>query len=75
MIATPAAIPDLSGVLEEVAMGVDATLDAGDVAYIPGNLSGEVRNDGDEHASALVILIAPSDAAMGDDAAEATPAA
>jgi quercetin dioxygenase-like cupin family protein len=74
MMATPAAAPDLSGVLEEVAMGAEGMLEAGDVAYIPGNLSGEVRNAGQEPVSALVILIAPADAPMGD-AAEGTPAA
>jgi hypothetical protein len=48
---------------------------AADVAYIPGNLSGEVRNAGQEPVSALVILIAPGDAPMGGAAAEGTPAA
>jgi quercetin dioxygenase-like cupin family protein len=64
-MATPGAAPDMSGVLEEVAMGAEATLQAGDVAYIPGNLTGEVRNNGQEPASALVFLIAPSGAMMG----------
>jgi quercetin dioxygenase-like cupin family protein len=52
--------PDLSGVLEEVAMGTEATLQAGDVAHIPGNLTGEVRNTSDAPASALLVLIDPS---------------
>jgi quercetin dioxygenase-like cupin family protein len=67
-MATPEAM-DMSGALEEIAMGEEATLQAGDVAYIPGNVSGEVRNAGQEPASALVFLIAPSDMVM----AEATP--
>lgn len=51
--------PDMRGVLEEVAMGTEATLHAGDVAQIPGNLTGEVRNNGDVPASALLVLVDP----------------
>jgi quercetin dioxygenase-like cupin family protein len=65
--------PDTSGVMEEVAMGQEATLRAGDVAYIPGNLTGEVRNDGQEPASALLVVIEPARAMTGGEA-EATPA-
>jgi quercetin dioxygenase-like cupin family protein len=68
-MATPGAMPDMAGAVEEVAMGAEATLQAGDVAYVPGNVSGEVRNAGQEDASALVFLIGPS--GMMD---EATPA-
>ncbi len=67
---TPGAEPDMTGVLEEVAMGAEATVEAGDVAYIPGGVSGEVRNAGEEHAEALVVIIAPQGMMMG----EATPA-
>ena len=52
--------PDMSGVLEEVAMGAEGVLQAGDVAHIPGNLTGEVRNNGDAPASALLVLMGPS---------------
>lgn len=69
-MATPAAMPDMSGVQEVVAMGVEATLQAGDVAYVPGSVSGEVRNKGQEPATAIVFLIAPAGMMMG----EATPA-
>ena len=71
-MATDAAAPDMSGVLEEVAMGEEATLEAGDVAHIPGNLTGEVRNAGSEPASALLVLIGPS-TTTGEESAEATP--
>jgi quercetin dioxygenase-like cupin family protein len=62
--------PDLSGVLEEIAMGEEATLAVGDVAYVPGGVSGEVRNTGEEHAAALIVLAGPAGMTMG----EATPA-
>ena len=67
---TPGAEPEMTGVVEEVTMGAEATVEAGDVAYIPGGVSGEVRNTGEEHAEALVVLIAPQGMMMG----EATPA-
>lgn len=69
-MTTAGAEPDMAGVLEEVTMGTEATLEAGDVAYIPGNLTGEVRNTGQEPASALLVLVAPGGTMMGD----ATPA-
>jgi len=40
-------------------MGEDATLEAGDVAYIPGSVNGEIRNDGDEPAVGLAVILAP----------------
>ncbi len=51
---------DLASAAEEIAAGAEGTLQAGDVAFVPGGVSGEVRNDGDESASALLVLIAPS---------------
>jgi quercetin dioxygenase-like cupin family protein len=57
-----------AGSSEEVALGEEATLAAGDSAYVPGGVSGEVRNNGQEHAEALVFLVSPSGAM-----AEATP--
>lgn len=60
--------PNMDGVLEDVVMGAEATLKAGDVAYIPGFLTGEVRNTTDAPASALLVVVAPS--MMG---AQATP--
>jgi quercetin dioxygenase-like cupin family protein len=64
------AAPDLTGVLEEIAMGQEATLEVGDVAYVPGGVSGEVRNSGEAPAEALIVLAGPAGMTMG----EATPA-
>jgi quercetin dioxygenase-like cupin family protein len=68
LMATPEAEGELSGAMEEVTMGEEATLAAGDSAYIPGGVNGEVRNDGQERAEALVFLVSPPEAMM-----EATP--
>jgi hypothetical protein len=51
---------DMSGVWEAIAPGVEATLEAGDAAYIPGNVDGELRNDGDEPATGIGFLIGPT---------------
>jgi quercetin dioxygenase-like cupin family protein len=67
-MATPQG--DMAGAMESVAMGQEATLSAGDVAYIPGSVNGEVRNDGQEPAVGLVFLVAP-----GGMTGEAPPAA
>lgn len=61
------------GESETIAAGEESTLAAGDVAYIPGSVAGEIRNDGQEPASGLVVLIAPGDMSAAG-AAEATPA-
>ncbi|MBA3336581.1 MAG: hypothetical protein H0T49_03340, partial [Chloroflexia bacterium] len=55
---------------EEIAAGDEFTMTAGDSAYFPANIAGEVRNDGQELAVALIASIEPLEAA---DAA--TPAA
>jgi quercetin dioxygenase-like cupin family protein len=68
--AMAAAEPDMAGVVEAVAAGAEATLEAGDVAYVPGGVSGEVRNDSQAPAAALIVLFIPSDTAPAD----ATPA-
>jgi quercetin dioxygenase-like cupin family protein len=49
----------MPGVIEQVTMGEEATLEAGDVAYIPGSVNGEIRNDGDEPAVGLGVIFAP----------------
>jgi quercetin dioxygenase-like cupin family protein len=73
-MATPDAQPDMTGVLEHVAMDQEGTLQAGDVAYIPGNRTGEVRNTGQDAASALLILTDPAGAMLGMATPAATPA-
>ena len=65
MMATPDMMGDPSSAMEEVAMGAEATLEAGDTAYIPGGVSGEVRNNGQVRAEGLVFLVSPSEAMAG----------
>lgn len=61
------------GQAETVAAEAEGTLEAGDSAYVPGNVVGEIRNDGDEPAVGTVFLIAPgSMAEMSEE--EGTPA-
>ncbi len=69
-MATAEATGDFSGVMESVAEGEAVTLEASDAAYIPGDVPGEIRNDGQERAVGLAFLVAPSEAMM----TEATPA-
>jgi quercetin dioxygenase-like cupin family protein len=61
---------DLAAAAESIAEGEAVTLEAGDAAYVPGNITGEIRNDGQERAVALVFLMGPPEDVM----AEATPA-
>jgi oxalate decarboxylase/phosphoglucose isomerase-like protein (cupin superfamily) len=70
MMATAEAGGELMPTSETVAVGEEATLEAGDAAYIPGSITGEIRNDGDEPAVGLAFLIGPPMGMM----AEATPA-
>jgi quercetin dioxygenase-like cupin family protein len=53
---------------EQIASGEEATLTTGDAAYIPGSITGEIRNDGQEPAEGLVVLVGPTEAMT-----EATP--
>jgi quercetin dioxygenase-like cupin family protein len=69
-MATAEATGDMSGLSESVAVGEAATLEAGDAATIPGNVAGEIRNEGQEPATALAFIVGPSQGMMG----EATPA-
>jgi quercetin dioxygenase-like cupin family protein len=57
--------------LEMIEAGQETTLVAGDVAFIPGNVAGEVRNDGDTPAEGTIFLVAPGGTLGG--AAEGTP--
>jgi quercetin dioxygenase-like cupin family protein len=63
---------DDNSFLEMIEAGQETTLAAGDVAYIPGSIAGEVRNDGDIPAEGTIFLIAPG-GTLGA-AAESTPA-
>jgi hypothetical protein len=53
---------DFAAAMEEVAMGEEVVLEAGDVAWIPGSVSGEIRNDGQEPAEGIVFLVGPPEA-------------
>ena len=61
---------DLSAVAEAIASGEAVMLEAGDAAFIPGNITGEIRNGGQGRAVALAFTVGPSEG-MWD---EATPA-
>ena len=69
-MATAEATGDVSALMEAVPTGQAVTLAAGDAAYIPANVAGEIRNEGQERAVRLAILVLPSEGTMG----EATPA-
>ena len=53
-----------------MAAGEAVTLEAGDAAYLPANMTGDIRNDGQDPAVALAFLVVPPEGMMG----EATPA-
>ena len=61
---------ELASAAEVVAAGEAVTLEAGDAAYIPASINGELRNDGEERAVGLAFLVVPADEMMGS----ATPA-
>jgi hypothetical protein len=51
---------EMPGMMEAIAVGQETTLGPNDVVYVPGNISGEIRNDGQEPAVALVFIIGPA---------------
>ena len=69
-MATAQTTGDVRAVLEAVPAGQAVTLAAGDAAFIPANVAGEIRNEGQERAVRLAILVLPPQA-MTD---AATPA-
>jgi quercetin dioxygenase-like cupin family protein len=56
--------------MESIPAGQAVTLAAGDAASIPANVAGEIRNEGQERAVRLAILVLPPESLLG----EATPA-
>jgi len=68
-IATAEATGTFTPSDEQIASGEEITMSAGDAAYIPGSINGEIRNDGQEPAVGLVVLVGPTEAMS-----EATPA-
>ena len=73
-IATAEATGVYEPEMEEIAADEEATLEAGDSAYIPPSINGEIRNDGDEPAMLLAFLVGPPDEMMAEGEGEATPA-
>jgi quercetin dioxygenase-like cupin family protein len=69
-MATAQASGDFSAVMESVSAGQAVTLEAGDAAYIPANVAGEIRNEGHVRAERLAFLVTPAQTMTG----EATPA-
>ena len=55
--------------MEAVAAGEAVTVVAGDSVYIPGNVPGEIRNEGQEAVTGMAFIVYPSEGMMG----EATP--
>jgi quercetin dioxygenase-like cupin family protein len=68
-MATAEATGDVNALMETVPAGQAVTLAAGDAAYIPAHVAGEIRNEGRERAVRLAILVLPAEDMMG----EATP--
>jgi len=69
-MATADATGGVSALMESVPAGQAVTLAAGDAAYIPANVAGEIRNEGQEPAVRLAFLVLPPEAMVG----AATPA-
>jgi hypothetical protein len=69
-MATAEATGDVSTLTEAVPAGQAVALAAGNAAYIPANVAGEIRNEGQERALRLAILVLPTEGRMG----QATPA-
>ena len=65
-MATAQASGDFRALLESIAAGQVVTLEAGDAAYIPANVAGEIRNEGQERAVRLAILVLPPEAMTGE---------
>ncbi len=63
-MATAEATGVYAPIVEEITSGEEVTLEAGDAAFIPPSVNGEMRNDGDEPAVGLAFLIAPPDPTM-----------
>jgi quercetin dioxygenase-like cupin family protein len=69
-MATAQASGDFRALMESITAGQAVTLEAGDAAYIPANVAGEIRNEGQERSVRLAFLVLPPEAMTG----EATPA-
>jgi quercetin dioxygenase-like cupin family protein len=61
-------------IMEAIAVGEETTLSAGDTAFIPGSVAGEIRNAGQEPAVGLIVLATPGGTLAGQGAPAGTPA-
>jgi hypothetical protein len=68
-LATAEATGTFTPANDQIASDESAIMEPGNVAYLPGSVSGEIRNYGAEPAVALVVLVGPAEAMTG-----ATPA-
>ncbi len=68
--STPDADPNSIPAPEEMAAGTEFTMGTGDSAFFPANISGEIRNDGQEQAVAVIASVGPPD---GGEAGTPTP--
>ncbi len=64
-IATAEATGTFTPSDEQFASGEEVSLGAGDAVFIPGSVGGEIRNDGNEDAAALIVLVGPTAAMTG----------
>jgi hypothetical protein len=64
---------DVPDFMEAIAAGEETTMAAGDTAFIPGSVAGEIRNDGQEPAVGLLVLAVPGGTLAGMGAPAATP--
>ena len=64
-IATAEATGTYTPTYEQIGSGEEVTMGAGDAAYVPGSVSGEIRNDGDEPAVALAVFVGPTESMTG----------
>jgi quercetin dioxygenase-like cupin family protein len=69
-MATAEATGDFSALMKSIPAGQAVTLAAGDAAYIPANVAGEIRNEGQKRAVRLAFLVLKAEEMAG----EATPA-
>jgi quercetin dioxygenase-like cupin family protein len=68
-MAAAEATGDFSALMESIPAGQAVSLEAGDAAYIPANVAGEIRNEGQQPAMRLAFLVLPP----GDMTGAATP--
>lgn len=71
--ALAAGSTDDANFYEVIQPGQETTLTEGDVAWVPGGVSGEIRNDSDDDAEGTLFLIAPAGTLSGGPAGTPAP--